>query len=64
MGESYATFYAGAVWKVLSGPKPDVAPTLTAAPGLAWIGWLFEGTMRAPARDVGDGRWRGATFRE
>ena len=39
---SYFTFYAGAVWKALSGPKPDVVLTLTAPPGLAWIGWLLK----------------------
>jgi hypothetical protein len=38
---SYSTFYAGAAWKALSGPKPDVVLTLTAPPGLAWIGWLL-----------------------
>lgn len=39
---SYATFYAGAVWKALRVPKPDVVVTLTAPPGLAWIGWLLQ----------------------
>ena len=39
---SYATFYAGALWKALRGPKPDVVMTLTAPPGLAWIGWLLK----------------------
>jgi glycosyltransferase involved in cell wall biosynthesis len=39
---SYATFYAGAVWKALNTPKPDVVVTLTAPPGLAWIGWLLQ----------------------
>lgn len=39
---SYATFYAGAVWKALIIPKPDVVVTLTAPPGLAWIGWLLQ----------------------
>jgi glycosyltransferase involved in cell wall biosynthesis len=39
---SYATFYAGAVWRALSITKPDVVVTLTAPPGLAWIGWLAQ----------------------
>ena len=39
---SYATFYAGAVWKALCIRKPDVVVTLTAPPGLAWIGWLLQ----------------------
>jgi glycosyltransferase involved in cell wall biosynthesis len=39
---SYATFYAGATWKALIGPAPDVVLTLTAPPGLAWIGWLMQ----------------------
>ncbi|MGD1105742.1 MAG: glycosyltransferase family 4 protein [Terracidiphilus sp.] len=39
---SYATFYAGAVWRALRIPKPDVVLTLTAPPGLAWIGWLLQ----------------------
>jgi colanic acid biosynthesis glycosyl transferase WcaI len=39
---SYATFYAGAVWKALSIARPDVVVTLTAPPGLAWIGWLAQ----------------------
>jgi glycosyltransferase involved in cell wall biosynthesis len=39
---SYATFYAGATWKALTAPKPDVVLTLTAPPGLAWIGWLMQ----------------------
>jgi colanic acid biosynthesis glycosyl transferase WcaI len=39
---SYATFYAGAVWRALSISKPDVVVTLTAPPGLAWIGWLAQ----------------------
>jgi glycosyltransferase involved in cell wall biosynthesis len=39
---SYATFYAGAAWKALNTPKPDVVVTLTAPPGLAWIGWLLR----------------------
>jgi colanic acid biosynthesis glycosyl transferase WcaI len=39
---SYATFYAGAVWRALSIAKPDVVVTLTAPPGLAWIGWLTQ----------------------
>lgn len=39
---SYATFYAGATWKALTVPKPDVILTLTAPPGLAWIGWLMQ----------------------
>jgi glycosyltransferase involved in cell wall biosynthesis len=43
---SYATFYAGAVWKALSTPKPDVVVTLTAPPGLAWIGWLLQRIRR------------------
>src|SRR6266508_3739237 len=30
---SYLTFYAGATWKAVSGPKPDVVLTLTAPPG-------------------------------
>ncbi|MDP2996690.1 MAG: glycosyltransferase family 4 protein [Bryobacterales bacterium] len=43
---SYATFYAGAVWRALSGPRPDVVLTLTAPPGLAWIGWLLKRVCR------------------
>jgi colanic acid biosynthesis glycosyl transferase WcaI len=39
---SYATFYAGAVWGALSISNPDVVVTLTAPPGLAWIGWLVQ----------------------
>jgi hypothetical protein len=39
---SYATFYAGATWKALTAPRPDVVLTLTAPPGLAWIGWLMQ----------------------
>lgn len=43
---SYATFYAGALWKALSTPNPDVIVTLTAPPGLAWIGWLLQRIRR------------------
>lgn len=39
---SYATFYAGALWRALWIRKPDVVLTLTAPPGLAWIGWLVQ----------------------
>jgi len=39
---SYATFYLGALWRALWIPKPDVVLTLTAPPGLAWIGWLIQ----------------------
>lgn len=39
---SYATFYAGAVWRALSIARPDLVVTLTAPPGLAWIGWLAQ----------------------
>lgn len=39
---SYATFYAGSLWRALWTPKPDVVLTLTAPPGLAWIGWLVQ----------------------
>ncbi len=39
---SYATFYVGAVWRALSISRPDVVVTLTAPPGLAWIGWLAQ----------------------
>jgi glycosyltransferase involved in cell wall biosynthesis len=39
---SYATFYAGALWRALWIPKPDVVLTLTAPPGLAWIGWFVQ----------------------
>ncbi len=39
---SYATFYAGAMWTALRIPKPDVVVTVTAPPGLAWIGWLLQ----------------------
>jgi colanic acid biosynthesis glycosyl transferase WcaI len=39
---SYATFYLGAVWRTLSISRPDVVVTLTAPPGLAWIGWLAQ----------------------
>ncbi len=39
---SYFTFYAGAVWRALRIPRPDVVVTLTAPPGLAWIGWLVQ----------------------
>ena len=39
---SYATFYVGALWRALSIARPDVVVTLTAPPGLAWIGWLAQ----------------------
>jgi colanic acid biosynthesis glycosyl transferase WcaI len=39
---SYATFYAGALWEALRIPNPDVVVTLTAPPGLSWIGWLMK----------------------
>ncbi len=39
---SYSTFYAGALWRALWIQKPDVILTLTAPPGLAWIGWLVQ----------------------
>jgi glycosyltransferase involved in cell wall biosynthesis len=39
---SYATFYAGALWRALWISKPEVILTLTAPPGLAWIGWLVK----------------------
>ena len=39
---SYATFYLGAVWRALCISRPDVVVTLTAPPGLAWIGWLAQ----------------------
>lgn len=39
---SYATFYTGAVCRALSIARPDVVVTLTAPPGLAWIGWLAQ----------------------
>jgi glycosyltransferase involved in cell wall biosynthesis len=39
---SYATFYTGALWRALWIPRPDVILTLTAPPGLAWIGWLVQ----------------------
>ena len=39
---SYATFFAGAAWRALWVSKPDVVLTLTAPPGLAWIGWLVK----------------------
>ncbi len=41
---SYATFYAGALWRALRVAKPDVVLTLTAPPGLALIGWLVQRT--------------------
>lgn len=41
---SYAIFYAGALLKALTIPGPDVIVTLTAPPGLAWIGWLVRKT--------------------
>jgi glycosyltransferase involved in cell wall biosynthesis len=43
---SYATFYAGALWRALWIPNPDVVLTLTAPPGLAWIGWLVQRIRR------------------
>jgi colanic acid biosynthesis glycosyl transferase WcaI len=43
---SYSTFYAGALWRALWIPKPDVVLTLTAPPGLAWIGWLVQRIRR------------------
>ncbi|MGA2570171.1 MAG: glycosyltransferase family 4 protein [Terracidiphilus sp.] len=39
---SYATFYAGAAWRALSVPEPNAIVTLTAPPGLSWIGWLIQ----------------------
>lgn len=39
---SYATFYAGALWRALWIPRPNIVLTLTAPPGLAWIGWLVQ----------------------
>ncbi len=39
---SYATFFVGAAWRALWVSKPDVVLTLTAPPGLAWIGWLVK----------------------
>lgn len=39
---SYATFYVGAIWRSLTIAKPNVVVTLTAPPGLAWIGWLMQ----------------------
>ncbi|HEY1804440.1 MAG TPA: glycosyltransferase family 4 protein [Terracidiphilus sp.] len=39
---SYATFFAAAAWRALWVPTPDVVLTLTAPPGLAWIGWLIK----------------------
>jgi glycosyltransferase involved in cell wall biosynthesis len=41
---SYATFYAAAAYKALGIPKPDAVLTLTAPPGLSWIGWLLQKT--------------------
>ncbi|MEI9968726.1 MAG: glycosyltransferase [Terracidiphilus sp.] len=42
---SYATFYAGAVWRALSISRPDVVVTLTAPPGtgMDWVAGA-EGT--------------------
>ena len=39
---SYAIFFIGAVWEALRISKPGVVVTLTAPPGLAWIGWLLQ----------------------
>ncbi|HVN92789.1 MAG TPA: glycosyltransferase family 4 protein [Terracidiphilus sp.] len=39
---SYATFFAGAAWRALWIPRPNVVLTLTAPPGLGWIGWLIK----------------------
>ncbi|MGO8757547.1 MAG: glycosyltransferase family 4 protein [Terracidiphilus sp.] len=39
---SYATFYAGAAWQALRIRRPDAVVTLTAPPGLSWIGWLMQ----------------------
>lgn len=39
---SYASFYAGALWKALQIQNPDAVITLTAPPGLSWIGWLVK----------------------
>ena len=38
--------HAGAIWKALSTPNPDVIVTLKAPPGLAWIGWLLQRIRR------------------
>jgi len=39
---SFGAFVAGAVWKALRRPRPDVVLTLPVPPGLAWIGWLLQ----------------------
>ncbi len=39
---SYLSFYAGALVKAIWGVRPDIVVTLTAPPGLAWIGWLLQ----------------------
>jgi glycosyltransferase involved in cell wall biosynthesis len=39
---SYATFYAGALWHALAGPRPDVVLTLTTPPLLSLAGALAK----------------------
>lgn len=39
---SYAGFYAGAAWRMLSGPRPDVVVTMTTPPLLGLIGWAAQ----------------------
>ena len=43
---SYSVFFAGAAWKALTIPNPNVVVTLTAPPGLSWIGWLVRRIRR------------------
>ena len=39
---SYLSFYLGATVRAFLGTRPDVVVTLTAPPGLSWIGWLLQ----------------------
>ncbi|MBN9660806.1 MAG: glycosyltransferase family 4 protein [Acidobacteria bacterium] len=39
---SYAGFYAGAAWRMLSGPRADVVVTMTTPPLLGLIGWAAQ----------------------
>ncbi|MGJ5813071.1 glycosyltransferase family 4 protein [Paludibaculum fermentans] len=39
---SYAGFYAGAAWRLLSGPRADVVVTMTTPPLLGLIGWAAQ----------------------
>lgn len=45
----YATFYLGAAYRLLRGPRPDVVVSLTTPPLIAWIGNLAARRHRAVA---------------